>query len=139
MCIRDRVKQGLSYYPPGSLGLVSAEDIANIVLKIMNESIWNQQFLVNAETWTYKEFLNAIAKGLNTPGINKEASLFAAKSLSFIELFASVLNNKQRLITQETIQSSFTKFKYDYFATSQTLNYNYQDIKNLIEEITALG
>ncbi|MBK8485083.1 MAG: NAD-dependent epimerase/dehydratase family protein [Saprospiraceae bacterium] len=139
MQIFNRVKQGLSYYPPGSLGLVSAEDIANIVLKIMNESIWNQQFLVNAETWTYKEFLNAIAKGLNTPEINKEASLFAAKSLSFIERFASFLNNKHRLITQETIQSSFTKFKYDDFATSQTLNYNYQDIKNLIEDITALG
>ncbi|MBK6545526.1 MAG: NAD-dependent epimerase/dehydratase family protein [Saprospiraceae bacterium] len=139
MQIFNRVKQGLSYYPPGSLGLVSAEDIANIVLKIMNESIWNQQFLVNAETWTYKEFLNAIAKGLNTPEINKEASLFAAKSLSLIERFASFMNKQHRLITQETIQSSFTKFKYDDFATSQTLNYNYQDIKNLIEDITALG
>jgi len=135
MQIFQKVKSGLSFYPPGNVGLIAADDIARIVLRVLDENLWNKQFLLNAESWTYQKFLNTIAKSLDQVPINKKASKFTAHLLSFIDGIASRVVNKKALINQETIRTSFSSLRYvDQF--SQTiLQPEYQPIEDLIYKL----
>lgn len=135
MQIFQKVKAGLSFYPPGNVGLIAANDIARIVLKVLNESLWNKQFLLNAESWTYQKFLNAIAKSLDQAPINKEASKFTAQLLSFIDRIATRVVNKKSLINQETIRTSFSKLTYRDELSRTILQPEYQPIQERIYKL----
>ncbi|MGB5026819.1 MAG: NAD-dependent epimerase/dehydratase family protein [Saprospiraceae bacterium] len=135
MQIFQKVKAGLSFYPPGNVGLIAADDIANIVLKVLNENLWNKQFLLNAESWTYQKFLNTIAKSLGQAPISKKANKFTAHLLSFIDGIAARVVNKKSLINQETIRTSFSSLRYvDQFSRT-ILQPEYQPIEDLIYKL----
>ncbi len=135
MQIFGKVNSGISYYPLGNLGIVSAVDLAKIVSKICMNDMNGQRFLINAEVWSYNDFLNEIAKSLGKKKIIKEASNWQAYLLSLLNISFSFWNQNQAIITRETIKSSFSRFRYEPNLHSSLPNFNYQDIKDQIHEI----
>ncbi len=135
MQIFQKVKNGLRYYPPGHLGLIAAPDLAEIVLWILKKNLWNQQFLLNAETWTYKDFLNKIAQELALPPIDKPATFFSAKILAGIDSINQLLSHKPALINAETIRSSFSPMQFDDLKTRENLAYPYRAIDSWISQL----
>lgn len=133
MRVFDKVASGINYFPPGNLGLVAVEDLAMIVSRICNEGIHEQQILLNAEVWSYKDFLNEIARNLKLRPIQKEAYYWQAKGLSILDAVQSLWLSKKPLLTGEIIKSCFTKFNYQ----PNELDFKFQDIRKLIQEIVA--
>lgn len=132
MQIFQRVKDGLSYFPPGNLGLIAAEDVAKIVLKAVHENWWNKQFLLNAECWTYQKFLNTLAKAMHQKPIHRSAHKVTANALAILDGIASRLTNKKSLINKETIRSSFSKINYQDSLSRSILQTEYLDLEKLI-------
>lgn len=135
MQIFQRVKDGLSFYPPGNVGLIAADDIARIVLKVLTQNLWNKQFLLNAESWTYQSFLNAIAESLDQAPINKKANKLTAQLLAFLDGLASRVINKKSLINEETIRTSFSSLRYTDQFSQTILQPEYQPIEDLIYKL----
>ncbi|HRG69561.1 MAG TPA: NAD-dependent epimerase/dehydratase family protein [Saprospiraceae bacterium] len=132
MQIFQKVQDGLSFYPPGNLGLIAADDIAKIVLQALNGNWWGKQFLVNAESWTYQKFLNTIANALHKEPILHKAGILSAKGLALLDGIVSAVSHKKTIINTETIRSSFSQVYYKDELSRQILQYNYQNIESLI-------
>ncbi len=135
MQIFKQVKSGISHYPPGNLGLVSVADLAKIVSIICADDMSGQQLLVNAEVWTYKDFLNKISFELGGQEIKREASKLQAFLMSMLNSIQTMWTKKQHIITRETIRSSFLKFKYESNLDQYLPDFKYHDIRDVIHEI----
>jgi dihydroflavonol-4-reductase len=131
MQIFEKVDRGISYYPPGNLGLVDIKDLVEIVRKFCNDEINDNRILVNAEVWTIKDFLNEIAIQLGKKKIEKEASAWMIRLLSYWES----LRMKNEVIAKENIQSCFTKYTFDTLSSKDLADFKYREIRPLIREI----
>jgi dihydroflavonol-4-reductase len=131
MKIFERVFSGLSHYPPGHLGIVGAEDVARFICDLCKKDESGTSYILNAEVWTYKEFLNKIASALNKPQINKEARYWMAYLIKLRDTILSSLKNQPSLVTRETLNSSFQKFSFE---PSSVHLYPYSDMNTLIKE-----
>jgi nucleoside-diphosphate-sugar epimerase len=135
MQIFQKVKTGISHYPPGNLGVVSAVDLAKIVSIICGGEIKGQQLLINAEVWTYRDFLNEISSVIGRGPIKHEANKLQAYLMSMQNTLQSYWNRNQMIITKETIKSSFTKFRYESNLDRYFPDFKYQDIRGVIHDI----
>lgn len=135
MQIFGKVKKGLNYYPPGQLGLIAADDLAQIVRNIYQNEMYGGQYLVNAEVWSYEELLNEIAKNINRKPIEKKASKWQARLLLWKECIRSGVTGLNPIITAETLATSFTKFNYEITPLPDTIGISYRSIRQAIQEI----
>ncbi len=62
-----RVKNGLRYYPGGSVGLVDAADVARALIALMKSDISGQRYILSAGTLTFRELFERIATLLHVP------------------------------------------------------------------------
>jgi len=67
----DKIGKGLRYYPKGSSGFVDARDIAILVNHFIGNDIAGEQYIVNAENWSYKKFFTSIAESIHSTPPNK--------------------------------------------------------------------
>ncbi|MGB0430400.1 MAG: NAD-dependent epimerase/dehydratase family protein [Bacteroidia bacterium] len=104
------VQNGLPFYSSGLTGFVGVEDVAKAVLAtLQNDGTIGQRYVLVSENWSYKAFLEAIAKSLN----KKPPKIKAGKNLSQVvakvsELWSTVTGTKA-FITTEMAQSANRK------------------------------
>ncbi|HEX5625638.1 MAG TPA: hypothetical protein VFX48_06470, partial [Saprospiraceae bacterium] len=130
---------GLSAYPPGSVGLVTAGDVAAMVNKVLADGPWDSQLLLCAETWTYGDFLNAIARTLGKDPIEKKMSLGQAwwyYGLTRIGIGSSAL---RQILSPETIRMSFSSPRYEDRKSLEILGSQFTDIRSAISRIKLTG
>ena len=135
MKIIKAVENGLPAYPPGSVGLITAGDVAAMVSKVLDGGPWDSQLLLCAETWTYGEFLNEIAKTLGKDPIEKKMSLGQAwwyYGLSRIGIGSGAL---RRILSPETIRMSFSSPQYVDTKSLEIRGSKYSDIRLAISRI----
>jgi len=117
-----------SFYIEGSLNYVDVRDVANITLELLNSSIQNERFILNAGSITYIEFFKLIAKEFNKrpPSIklNKKLLHFVAA----VEGLRSRLTNSSPMITTETARLAGTYFSYESEKIKKILNTEFQTI-----------
>jgi dihydroflavonol-4-reductase len=135
MQIFNLVKTGISCYPPGNLSVVACEDLARIVSWICRNGITTQQLLINAEVWTYRDFLNEIAECLNQKKIDSKAGYLKIKLLSLIQNMKSSRDNQRPILNKETIAIACSTFRFDDSSIGQIMPNDYLDIKRHIREI----
>jgi dihydroflavonol-4-reductase len=56
--------KGVPVYTSGTLGFVAVEDVARAMIQLEDSKISGQRFIINAETWSVREFFTATAKHL---------------------------------------------------------------------------
>ncbi len=134
MQVFGRVKSGLSYYPPGNLGVVGVEDVARIISLICKNEIRATQILINAEVISYKEFLNEIAAQLHLTSISRQANYWQARAISFQDSIRALHQRNPLMITPETIRNSFAKFTYEPSAILESIHFEFQNIQDLIQK-----
>src|SRR5690606_14446461 len=57
--------KGLNYYSAGTIALVSVEDVVLIMIALLKSDIKNERFVLVAENWTFKRFLQLLATSVN--------------------------------------------------------------------------
>ncbi|ULC60050.1 NAD-dependent epimerase/dehydratase family protein [Flaviramulus sp. BrNp1-15] len=131
-----KAHKGLKYYTSGSIALIAVEDVVEIMIKLMNSSIINERFVLVAENWTSKDFLQTLAKSVNAKPPKKLASMFLLKIAWRLDWLKHKLTGKRRQLTKHLVQSLSTETSYNSNKVKETLNYNFKPIK---ETILAIG
>jgi len=131
-----KAHKGLKHYTYGSIALIAVEDVVEIMIKLMNSSIVNERFVLVAENWTSKDFLQTLAKSVNAKPPKKLASMFLLKIAWRLDWLKHKLTGKRRQLTKHLVQSLSTETSYNSNKVKETLNYNFKPIK---ETILAIG
>jgi dihydroflavonol-4-reductase len=133
-----KAHKGLKHYTSGNIGLVAIEDVTAIMITLMKSNITNERFVLVAENWTYKDFLQTLAQSVNAKPPMKLAQpllLFLGWKLDWLK---HKLTGKRRQLTKQIVTSLSTKTNYDSAKIKSTLKYNFKDINKAIYEVGSL-
>ena len=130
-----KASKGLKYYTAGTVGLVAIEDVISIMMKLMESTIINKRFVLVAENWTYKDFLQALAKsvGAKTPKKLAKSNLL---SIGWrLDWLKHKLTGKRRQLTKHIAKSLKTKKHYNSDKIKTALNYKFKTVNETIDAI----
>ncbi len=123
---------GFKFYTEGVTGFVGVNDVASIMINLMNSLIKNERYILVSKNDSFKNVFFAIADGLN----KKRPALKATKLLSGIAWRLSLISQKitgsKSLITKQTAQSSHNKYLYSNKKIRGAIGYNFEALTDTI-------
>lgn len=130
-----KAKKGLKYYTSGTIALVSVEDVISIMVALLNSPIKNERFILVAENWTYKDFLQTLATSVGSKKPKKMASKKLLQLAWRLDWLKTKITGKRRLLTKQIVNSLSTETEYSNNKIKETLNYTFKDVNESIIEI----
>ena len=131
----EAIRKGLKYYPGGSFGYVDVEDVAKIMILLMESEITDERFIISAENWSYHDFFGEIARQFHKapPTIAMKPWMLQLAYLGAKVISSFTKNNYD--LTKDTIRTAFKKQNYSNDKIKKALNLNFKPIKGSIIEI----
>ncbi|HMC01306.1 MAG TPA: NAD-dependent epimerase/dehydratase family protein [Flavobacteriaceae bacterium] len=134
--IFTRVFKGNPYYTKGTIGLVDIEDVVNIMINLIESDIKNERFILIAENWTYKQFLQTIAKNLNVKLPNKEAKKWQLQMSWRLDWLIHKLKGRRRRLTKQLARTLVTEKFYSNDKITSSINYTFKPVEESITEVS---
>ena len=100
-----KARKGFKFYTSGNIGLISVKDVVSIMVALLNSSIVNERFILIAETWSYQNFLQSLAKSVDAKIPLKQAPSWLLGLIWRLDWLKSKLTGKQRLLTKQLATS----------------------------------
>jgi dihydroflavonol-4-reductase len=113
------IYKGFDWYTPGINGFVDVEDVARVIILMLENQISEQRFIVNGDNWTFRKLQDFIAHGFGKPGPGKAATPFILSLGWKLEKLRSVFTNKKPLLTPESVRVAVSK---TYFENQKILS-----------------
>ncbi|WP_445956772.1 NAD-dependent epimerase/dehydratase family protein [Yeosuana sp.] len=126
---------GLPYYTSGSIGLVDVVDVVSIMIALTKSNISNQRFILVAENWDYKKFLQAMAKSVKAKEPQKMASLGLLQLAWRLDWLKHKLTGKRRQLTKQLATALSTNKTISNAKIKAQLNYEFKPVETSIIEI----
>lgn len=127
-----RLSKGLSYYPSGSTGYVSVEDVAIAMERLsQNSNAIGERFLLNCENLSYKDFITKITTSF---GVKSPTEPIKKSYVSIAKLIIKFLNKLgiNTIISHYTISTLQSETKYDGDKIKKFIDFEYHSIDNAI-------
>lgn len=131
----EAIRKGLKYYPGGSFGYVDVEDVAKIMILLMESDISSKRFIISAENWSYRDFFSEVARQFhrNPPAIALKPWMLQLAYMG-TKIITPFTGNNYGL-TKDAIRIAFKKQNYSNDKIKKVLNLDFKPIKNTIIEI----
>ncbi|OEK09782.1 NAD-dependent epimerase [Flavivirga aquatica] len=130
-----KAHKGFKFFTKGTVALVNIHDVINIMIKLMNSDIINERFVLVAENWTYKNFLQTLAQSVNAKSPKKLASDSFLNILWKLDWLKQKLTGKRRRLTKHLVRSLSSETSYNSDKIKIALNYKFKAINKSIIEI----
>lgn len=134
--IFDLVQKGIKIYPPGSVGIVDVEDVASIMLQLMDRTeITAQRYVLNSENISNKNLLAQIAQLLGKKAPSIEAKPFMLQVAWRSASFVAKLQGKRPALTEESARASSEKLAYNNAKIIAELGYSFKPLQRTLQEM----
>lgn len=130
-----KAHEGLKYYPAGTIGLIAIEDVTSIMIALLKSNIVNERYILVAENWTYKQFLQTLAKSANSKEPQKMASNNFLQFAWRLDWLKHKIIGKRRQLTKQIAHSLSTETNYNSNKIKTALNYSFKDVNKSITEV----
>lgn len=131
----EAIRKGLKYYPGGTFGYVDVEDVAQIMIRLMESPINGERFIITAENWSYKDFFREAALQLNRKPPSIAIQPWMLTTAYWASKIISLFNGKKYGLTPDTIRSSFKKRVYSNEKVRAALGIEFKPLRQSIAEI----
>lgn len=130
-----KAQKGFRYYTKGTIGLVSVEDVVSIMIELTKSNIKNERFILVAENWTYKKFLQSLASSVQVKPPEKLASSLWLNIGWRLDWLRCKLTGKRRQLTRHVVESLSSETNYSSDKIKSTLNYEFHTIEDTITTV----
>ncbi|WP_066221922.1 NAD-dependent epimerase/dehydratase family protein [Formosa haliotis] len=127
-----RVNNHLKYYTTGVTGFVDVRDVVNIMVALMDSDIKNDGFIVVAENWNYKRFLQTLAKALGVVAPKKEIKNWQAEIGWRLDWLRNKLTGSRRVLSKQLAQTINSESIYSNEKITTALHYKWIDLEDSI-------
>lgn len=131
-----QIHNGLKYYATGGTGFVDVEDVTSIMIALMQSNITNENFILVSENWSYKQFLDNIAKALQVNPPHKKVSSGLAQIAWRLDWLNNKLTGKRRKLSKQMANTINNISVYSNKKITKTLNYKWTPITQSISTIS---
>lgn len=135
--IFETVRKGLKFYTLGSCGLVDVEDVAKVMILLMDSKISNERFIINAENWTYKSLFEEIARCFGVKPPNSEAETWMLELAWRASALGTVFTGKKIGVDKVSAQAASRIQDYDNSKVKAAIGFIFKPVKESIREICA--
>jgi dihydroflavonol-4-reductase len=111
--IFKNIYEEFKWYAPGINGFVDVEDVADVVLLFLENEITEQRYIVNGETWPFKQLMDTIADHFNKKKPVRETGASLMAVAWRIEKIKSFFTGKRPLLTKESARVALSKTYFD--------------------------
>jgi len=125
--------KGMRSYFPGGTGFISANDVATIMIRLMNSTIKNERYITVAQNLSYKEVFSMISVSFGLPIPQKRIPIWVLECLWRIDWFLSYLLGKKRKLTKNTVKSLQNRQEFSHKKIKEVLQYEFEDLKTCID------
>lgn len=132
------VMEGRKFYPLGSLNYVDVRDVLEAGIRLIENEITGERFILNAGTIAYRDFFGMVAQALC-----KEAPRYAVRPWMSeiawrLSALYSFISGRAPLITRETARISQEHFSYDGSKIQSFLpNFRYTPLADTIRWVVS--
>ena len=130
-----KAHKGLKYYTSGTIALIAIEDVVSIMITLTKSDIINERFVLVAENWTYKRFLQTLSNSVHVKPPKKMAGSWLLKWAWKLDWLKTKLTGKRRQLTKHIARSLSTETKYSNNKIKTALNYEFKPIDETIASI----
>lgn len=124
------------WYTEGTTGFVDVIDVVKAMIELMNSPINAERFILSAETSTYRNLFNLIAKAFGKKPPTKSVTPLIAALVWRLEAFKALFTGKQPLLTKETAKTAQAKVSFDNCKLLKYLpDFKYTPLADSIERI----
>ncbi len=133
-----KAHKGFKYYTSGTIALIAVEDVVSIMIALVKSDIVNERFLLIAENWSYKQFLQTLSKSVHVKPPEKMASSWLLNLAWKLDWLKTKLTGKRRQLTKHIAASLSTETAYGSHKIKKALNYKFKPIDETIAAIGSL-
>jgi nucleoside-diphosphate-sugar epimerase len=132
----DAAWKGMPFYTPGTNGYVDVQDVARLMILLMDSNIVNERFIAVAENLSFKELMQQIAATLGKPAPRYAIQKWMAYFIAPADWLSSSLSGGKRRLTLENLRVSLAPFHYSNQKIKDTLGFKFMPISQTIRRIT---
>ncbi len=133
--IIQNIKNGLSFYTKGSIGIVSVEDVVSCMFQLMKSTISGERFTLVSENIILKDLINYLAKLLKV----KKPSIYASKTITSLgwrlDWLVAIISNRKRKLTKATAKASHSVDIYDSKKIIDCLGFTFQKKEKYLPKV----
>jgi len=126
--------QGLKFYSTGSNGFVDVEDVADIMIQLMESDISGERYVVSSENIFYEQLFAWMAKDLNMNAPKYKANKFLSAIAWRLLYIKSLFTGKTSTITKETADTAAQTYAYSNKKITETLSFEFLKIRESISK-----
>jgi len=128
-------KKGNLFYTDGSTGYVSAVDVAEVMVQLMDKEIYGERYILIENTYTYKSIFSLIQGAYNKPAPKIKTGLFILHLGRIADAIVSALTGKNRFLTNDIIRSATGHKKFSNKKIIKALSFTFTPINKVISDI----
>lgn len=133
--IFDMVHKGNRIYPMGCVGVVDVQDVARVMIRLMDQDLQGERYILNAENISNQALLTRISHLMNKPAPRIKATPMLLSIAWRLAKLASLLSGKQPALTAETARAATSKLQYDSSKIASALNYRFKPLDQTLQEV----
>ncbi|OEK02448.1 hypothetical protein BFP97_13370 [Roseivirga sp. 4D4] len=122
-----------SFHPAGTVNYVDVRDVATIIIQLLESSIKDERFILNAGTLSYKEFFGKIAEAFGKKGPQKLVKPWMLKIAVAFEFVRSRITGNEAMITKDTAILSRSNFHFQNDKIKDALNFEFRSLDESIK------
>ena len=107
------------WYTNGVNGFVDVDDIARLIVLLLQSDIIAERFLISGENWSFRQLLDSIADGFAKKRPHREANAFLGGIAWRLEKLKSVITGTEPLLTKESAKIAQSKTYFDNHKITQ--------------------
>ncbi|WP_242203940.1 NAD-dependent epimerase/dehydratase family protein [Aestuariivivens insulae] len=130
-----RAHNNISFYTKGTIALVDVTDVISIMMRLMQSDIHNERFILVAENWPYKRFLQSLSVSVNQTPPKKMATDLMLGIVWRLDWLSQKLTGKPRRLTKHIAKVLQKEKHFSSDKIEKTLNYSFKPIDKTITNL----
>ncbi|SEC31605.1 Nucleoside-diphosphate-sugar epimerase [Tenacibaculum sp. MAR_2009_124] len=130
-----QVYNNFKFYTEGVTGFVDVNDVAKVMISLINSPIQNERFILVSENKSFKEVLTEIALTFDKTAPSIKIGKFLTEIVWRLDWFLTKVTGKTPLLTKNSARSSHHKSYYTSKKIQQTLNFEFMSISKSITSV----
>lgn len=127
--------KGNMFYTDGSTAYVDANDVANVMVQLMDKEIFGERFILVENSYTFREIFGHVQQKFGRSAPLIKTGPFALFLGRIADGFFSRIFGKDRVLTKNTVRTMFGHKKYINTKVKTTLNYTFKPVPEVLNFI----
>ncbi|MFY8020204.1 MAG: NAD-dependent epimerase/dehydratase family protein [Bacteroidia bacterium] len=127
-------QKGMPFYTEGVNGYVDAEDVAEVMYRLVEEKKYGQRYVLVSENMSNRDLFNFLSEKFGKPLPKIKVTKLLAEIAWRFYAIKRIFNPKGLPLTKETARSSLNKSYYNSSKVQVELNFRFKSVQQTLQE-----